>query len=241
MAEMTQKPQFARGAGGNGHHDPLALELDSLHDKLQSIEKALARGDIEIPLLSDLARIADEIAGYVDRVGPDVREKLHDLVAFVRVLPDRIQERLARLGPSKEIPSRPLLGKLPLARVVPQDVHSVLDYGGALGALSTALFADSATAKIAGAALGASVATVSVLTDCRLAPVKVIPIEAHEAIDHGWGLLAIAAPFVLGYYKRDPGVAALHVILGATTILASLFTDYRAAEGVGHASEERKA
>jgi hypothetical protein len=238
MAEMTQKPQFATGAGATGHHDPLALKLDSLHTKLEGIERALGRGDIQIPLLSDLTRLADEIATYVDRVGPDVRDKLENLVSWVRALPAQIEERLARLGPSKEIESRPLLGRLPVARVVPQDVHSLMDYGNAIGALTAGLLGDSATAKIAGAALGASGATVSLLTDYRLSAAKIIPIEAHEAIDHGWGLMAIAAPFVLGYYKEDPAVAAVHVMLGASTILVSLFTDYRAAEGVGRSSLE---
>ena len=50
--------------------------------------------------------------------------------------------------------------------------------------------------------------------------------------------MAIAAPFVLGYYKKDPAIAAIHVMLGASTILVSLFTDYRAAEGVGHVATE---
>jgi hypothetical protein len=40
--------------------------------------------------------------------------------------------------------------------------------------------------------------------------------------------MAIAAPFVLGYWKKAPVIAAAHVIAGATTIIASLFTDYRA-------------
>jgi hypothetical protein len=39
------------------------------------------------------------------------------------------------------------------------------------------------------------------MTDYRLSVAKVIPIEAHEVIDHAWGLAAIAAPFVLGYWK----------------------------------------
>ncbi|MEO7094168.1 MAG: hypothetical protein ABI175_13015 [Polyangiales bacterium] len=238
MAEMTQKPQFAIGKGATSHHDPLALKLDSLHTTLQTIEKALARGAIAVPLLSDLTRLADEIAGYVDAVGPDVRENLSTLVSWVRALPAQLEARLAGVGPSRELPSRPLLGKLPVARVVPQDVHSVIDYANALGALSTAIFADSTTAKIAGAALGASGATVSLLTDYRLSVAKIIPIEAHEAIDHGWGLLAIAAPFALGYYRKDPATAALHVMLGASTILVSLFTDYRAAEGVGRTAPE---
>ena len=241
MAQMTQKPQFQMsGNGATTHHDPLAQKLDSLHSTLQTIEKALGRGSVEVPLLGDLTRLADEIAGFVDHVGPDVREQLGTLVEWVRALPASIEERLASLGPSKEIPSEPLFGALPLARVVPQDVHSVIDYVNAASAISTVLFADSTAAKLAGAALGASGATVSALTDYRLSAAKLIPIEAHEAIDHGWGLMAIAAPFALGYFRKDPAIAALHVMLGASTILVSLFTDYRAADGVGHRANERQ-
>lgn len=240
MAEMTQKPHFQMRAGGApaSHDDPLAKKLDSLHALLQTIDEALGRGSVEVPLVTELARLADEIAGFVDRVGPDVRDQLATLVEWVRALPASIEARLSRLGPSKELPSARLFGALPLARVVPQDVHSVIDYVNAATAISTVLFADSTAGKIAGAALGASGATVSALTDYRLSAAKLIPIEAHEAIDHGWGLLAIAAPFALGYFRKDPTIAALHVMLGASTILVSLFTDYRAAEGIGHAHDE---
>jgi hypothetical protein len=62
---------------------------------------------------------------------------------------------------------------------------------------------------------------------------KVIPIEAHEAIDYAFGISAVTAPFLFGYYKTAPRVAALHVLTGLGTMLSSLFTDYRAYRGVG--------
>ncbi len=76
--------------------------------------------------------------------------------------------------------------------------------------------------------LGVGATSVSLMTDYRLSLVKVIPIEAHEVIDHAWGLAAIASPFVFGYWKSAPRVALSHVVAGASTIVASLFTDYRA-------------
>ena len=88
-------------------------------------------------------------------------------------------------------------------------------------------------ARMASLALGTSALLVSSLTDYRLAPLKLIPIEAHEVIDHLWGAAAIAAPFVLGYRKRAPLPATVHILVGATHILGSLFTDYRAARGAG--------
>jgi hypothetical protein len=136
-----------------------------------------------------------------------------------------VEERTLSHG----VPSAPLLGKLPLARLIPQDVHSVMDYmsGLATGA-GVFLHDDDPTAFAASMILGGSVIGVSALTDYRLSLAKVIPIEIHETIDYAWGAMAIASPFVLGYWKSSPTVALMHVISGVGTILSSLFTDYRA-------------
>jgi hypothetical protein len=134
---------------------------------------------------------------------------------------------------SAGIPSEPLLGALPLARLIPQDVHSVVDYGNGI-MVGAGITSHDPRAKAASVVLAVSVVGVSIITDYRLSLAKVVPIEVHEAIDHIWGLSAIAAPFVLGYWKTSPKVALSHVITGAATILASLVTDYRAYRGVGH-------
>jgi hypothetical protein len=125
-------------------------------------------------------------------------------------------------------PAGKLLGALPLARWIPQDIHSVMDYGNALFVGSGAFATDDPRARIASLALCGSDLMTSALTDYRLSLAKVIPIKTHEAIDHLWGLAAIAAPFVLGYWKTAPRVAMTHVIAGASNIVLSLFTDYRA-------------
>jgi hypothetical protein len=124
-------------------------------------------------------------------------------------------------------PSKPLLGVLPLSRVIPQDVHSMIDYANGLAAASGALMANNPAARIASVALGAALMGVSAITDYRLSAAKIVPIEQHEVADHLWGIAAIAAPFVFGYWKRAPRVALVHVVAGAGMILASLFTDYR--------------
>lgn len=131
------------------------------------------------------------------------------------------------------MPSRPLLGKLPLARVVPQDVHSVMDYldGGAV--LAGAFVSDCPRAKTASLLIGGSGLVASALTDYRLSLAKLVPIETHEAVDYAFGISAISAPFLLGYRRTAPVVAAIHIAIGVGTILASLFTDYRAYRGVG--------
>ena len=125
------------------------------------------------------------------------------------------------------MPSRPILG-LPLARLIPQDVHSIMDYANGLMVASCMMMTDDRNAKFASMALASSVVGVSAMTDYRLSAAKLIPIEGHEVIDHAWGLACIAAPFALGYWKRAPHVALMHVVAGVGTIISSLITDYRA-------------
>jgi hypothetical protein len=130
------------------------------------------------------------------------------------------------------IPAQPLLGRLPLRRLIPQDVHSLLDYQGAITVAAVGLLSGSNAARTAGLVLGGMDLGTSLLTDYRLSARKLIPIEVHEAIDHVWGLSVIAAPFVFGYARRSRLATLVHVLVGASTILASLYTDYRAQRGV---------
>lgn len=135
---------------------------------------------------------------------------------------------------SHGLPARTLLGGLPLARLIPQDVHSVMDYMNGLATAAGVLLHDNDPAAMAASMiLGGSVIGVSLMTDYRLSIAKVIPIELHEKIDYAWGAMAIAAPFVLGYWKTSPTVGLMHVISGVGTILGSMFTDYRAWRGRG--------
>ncbi len=85
---------------------------------------------------------------------------------------------------SQGAPSKPLFGALPLARLIPQDVHSVMDYANGLATGSGAPVTDDPAAKLASIALAAAVTSVSSITDYRLSAAKIIPIEQHEAIDH---------------------------------------------------------
>lgn len=141
--------------------------------------------------------------------------------------PTNGHSRVAQRTLSKGDPAPKLLGVLPIARLIPQDIHSVLDYVDGLTVASGALLDDNPAALAASVALGASAVMTAAMTDYRLSAVKLIPIRTHEVIDHVWGLSCIAAPFVLGYWKKAPRVAMTHVVTGAMTILASLFTDYR--------------
>jgi hypothetical protein len=143
-----------------------------------------------------------------------------------------IGEELAELTRPRGTPARALLGVLPLRRVIPQDLHSLGDYGDSLRVMVAGLLTHDRDARAASLALGVSGVMVSSLTDYRLSVLKLIPIEAHEVIDHLWGAAVIAAPFVLGYRKRAPVTAALHVLVGAAHLAAALFTDYRSARAV---------
>jgi hypothetical protein len=140
-------------------------------------------------------------------------------------------------------PAEPLLKVLPIKRWIPQDVHSMMDYAGGLAAATGYFFPENKrddAACWASIGLAAGVIGVSMLTDYRLSLAKVIPIRAHETADYLWGAACIALPFALGYYKKSPRVAWTHVVIGASTILASLFTDYRSYRAEAASRRERK-
>jgi len=124
-------------------------------------------------------------------------------------------------------PSKPLLG-LPLARWIPQDCHSFMDYANGLAAAGTALATDDSAAKLGGITLASIVIGVSLVSDYRISVVKLLPIEVHEVADYVWGATAIAAPFILGYWRSSPKVAIAHIAAGIGSILGALVTDYRA-------------
>ncbi|RKI03870.1 hypothetical protein [Corallococcus sp. AB038B] len=140
----------------------------------------------------------------------------------------RMRDHSAAAG----ILSRPLFGRLPLRRWVSQDLHSVLDYVGGAALVAVGSASGDSKAKAAGWALGGAAVGVSLFTDYRLSLTKIIPIEAHELADYAYGLGAVLAPFVLGYAKRSPVAAALHVLLGVKVLAASLITDYRCQTGM---------
>ena len=157
-------------------------------------------------------------------------EQLH---ATLGEMADLTELRLREIAPvlTDGLRSRALFGGLPLARVIPQDVHSVLDYVSGATLAASAL-CGGADVRAVGITLATMTTVTSLLTDYRLSVKKVVPIEVHETVDYVVGLSAIAAPFVFGYRKRSPLSAVLQVATGATLLLGALFTDYRARRGV---------
>jgi hypothetical protein len=144
---------------------------------------------------------------------------------------DQLEDKVEHSKFSRGTPSESLLG-LPLKRLIPQDIHTVADHAVALTNVVAAQCAETATAKVLALSLAGSAMGVSLLTDYRLSAAKLIPIEVHEVFDYVTGAGNIIAPFALGYYKKSPVTAALQIIGGVSVIVASLFTDYRAAKRV---------
>ena len=143
---------------------------------------------------------------------------------------EKVGQVLARVDKAKlstGARSKSLLG-LPVKRIVPQDLHSLLDYAGGATGLVAAYCANTVRARMVNTTLFTASTGVSLLTDYKLSLARIIPIEVHEAIDYAWGLSNVLSPFAFGYYRKDKVVSAIQITLGIGTIATSLITDYRA-------------
>lgn len=214
-------------------NDELTAHLAALRSSLDELERVLGRSHEEAgaappkpQTVEAVERAASVLRSRRDEVPAQLRHRLAALCGSA----ERIAFGLSR--PDARVPGKPLLGVLPLARVVPQDAHSVMDYLSGAALVTSAMLARTARARAAGITLAGAGASVSLLTDHRLGVAKLIPIEVHEAAEHMTGMACIAAPFVLGYARKDPIAAAIQVATGLGMIVASLFTDYRASRGV---------
>ena len=212
-------------------HDELAGSLSALRSALGDLERDVGKShaDVSAPDPVTVESVERTLQSLIIRrrdVPRSLRARTEELLASA----ERVS--IALWDPTGRVPSKPLFGALPIARVVPQDVHSVLDYVHAAGFFASAKLARTGRARAVGIALGLGLGGASAITDYRLSVAKVLPIELHETLDYAGGLTAIAAPFVLGYVKKDPIAALLHIGLGIGTIVTSLFTDYRASKGV---------
>jgi hypothetical protein len=163
---------------------------------------------------------------------------MQEITHEAKSIAKRWLSKIERAELSKGTRSAPILG-LPVARIIPQDIHAAMDYANGAAAMLSAAIANTPRARMVNATLAAAAVGTSAATDYRLSLAKVIPIEVHEVIDYVWGFSNILAPFILGYTRKDKAVTAMQVALGASTIAASLITDYRAYDGVG--SDYRRA
>lgn len=212
-------------------NDGLAARLSALHTMLDELEREI--GQTHVGLVAkhleaghEVRRLVGELHDRRSEVPLRLRRRLALLVATGRRIAAGLTE------PDARVRSKPVAGILPVARLIPQDVHSVVDYLASAATLASAFVARTKAARFVGANLGSTGGALSKLTDQRLSVVKVIPIETHEGLDYLWGAVAIASPFVFGYAKKDRLASTIQMAAGVGTILSALFTDYRASKGV---------
>ena len=211
--------------------DELAGCLSALRSALSDLERDVGRShtDATEPEPATVESVERALQALIIR-RQDVPRVLASRTAQLLASAERVS--IALWNPNERVPSKPVLGGLPLARVIPQDVHSGFDYVQSAGFLLSAKIARTGRARAVGAALGVGLGGASAIADYRLSAAKLLPIELHESLDYVGSLTAIAAPFLLGYAKKDPVAAMMHIGLGLSGVLVSLFTDYRASRGV---------
>jgi hypothetical protein len=211
--------------------DELAARLAALRTALADLEREIGRtyddeSRAQPETIEAFERSFESLLVHKGEIPRALRARAKKLLASA----ERVS--IALWDPHAQVPSKPLFGVLPIARVVPQGVHSLLDVARSFGFLASAAVARTQRATAVGVTLGLGLAGTSLTTDDRLGAVKMIPIEMHEGVDWAGSLGAIAAPFVLGYTKRDPLAALMHIGLGIGGLLVSLVTDYRAHDGI---------
>jgi hypothetical protein len=202
--------------------------LDALRTTLADLDRDIGGSGVAWAHVSELKRIVSRLTRQADQISEEGRARF-------RTLMHAAERVVASLEPSRDVsgvPAKPLFDALPLARVIPQDVHSVMDYVGAATVVFAGAMAETPGARAVATMLGVQQAAVSSLTDYRLSIAKKIPIEMHELLDHVWGATVAAAPFVFGYAKKNRLTTALQVAVGLGTVALSLVTDYRASRGV---------
>ncbi len=114
-------------------------------------------------------------------------------------------------------------------RVIPTQVHAVLDYatGGALVAAPRLLGLGDSTAGRVLNLMGGTATAASLFTDYELGFVKVLPMRAHLALDAASGALLAASPWLFGFARGGTRHWLPHVLVGATEILAAATTKTR--------------
>lgn len=232
LADELSRHQHARG------QQAFAAQLSAVRTTLAELERDAGRSHsmVHIPAPDQIARLNRSLGTIRDQADAIPVELRPRIVMLMDAL-ERIA--FAESRPATPVPAKKLFGALPLARVIPQDVHSVGDYLVAATYFGSALVARTRRGRAMGLLLGCAVGGVSLATDYRLSLVKLLPIELHELADHASGLKAAAAPMVLGYAKKDPIAAAIQIVAGIGTIALSLFTDYRADKGIALARRSR--
>ena len=109
-------------------------------------------------------------------------------------------------------------------RVIPTQVHGVLDYltGSALLAAPGLLgIKDEPRAALTLRLAGGGATAYSLLTDYELGLVRLLPVPAHLALDAMSGALLVSSPWLFGFADRGARYWLPHALVGGTEILAS--------------------
>ncbi len=116
-------------------------------------------------------------------------------------------------------------------RVIPTNVHGVLDYlasgvnlafPGVLGLHDGAPWA-ALVPRIDGVA-GAGY---SLITDYEFGAVRVLPMPAHLAFDAAKGAFMASSPWLFGFAKNGTRYWLPHVLMGTADVLAAMTTKTR--------------
>jgi hypothetical protein len=191
-----------------------ARAVDGLDSELLCIQGELddPHGNISA---CGLKREVDAVEAAIAEADPVIEAQLRMLVLKGRGLQRTLASGTRQSGKSgiRRAVREP---KPVLAHFATMDASArreALSQATAVVAGSTLLYAKTGRARAFGAALGASrVAMASVLSGA----------ERPRQADWIWGATAILAPFVLGYIRRDPLVAAAHVVAGLGAIASTL-------------------
>ena len=115
-----------------------------------------------------------------------------------------------------------------LLKLVPAWLHGIGDYGAGLALIIVPLIVGGTDEAVyTGVVLGAVLVLVSLFTRYPLGAVKSVPFPVHSAGDDLGALLAIVAPFVLGFNDTDEGLTIFYIVVGAVVIALSLVTNYQ--------------
>ncbi len=203
--------------------------LAALRTRLQEVDRGLGGAGLEDQQLTELSRCVEKLSRIRRGISAPARLRAMALVWTTRGIARDL--RTPASGPKRR--SHPLVGVLPLGRIVSQDVHSLIDYAVGIVAVTAPFFGRRTTrSRVVGASLAGAILGVSAVSDYRLSVKKLVPIEAHEIVDYAFGAVAITSPFLFNYWRRSPVAAAAHVACGALVVLKSLLTDYRATRGI---------
>jgi hypothetical protein len=112
-------------------------------------------------------------------------------------------------------------------RVIPTTVHGAVDYAtgaGLLAAPEALRLKDSAVDQLIPRVHGAMVGALTAVTDWELAPVRLVPVQAHLVADAVTGALFAAAPWMFGTGRRGTRHWLPHALVGASEIALALTT-----------------